>query len=326
MPDRRVIGVDMGGTKLLAGLIDARLSIRHRTQVTIRGLPREHLLDTVQRAVQDAINAADGAVEAVGFGIPSLIDRRTVTSVMAVHLDLAGVPFAEVMSDRLGLPCFIDNDGNLAALAEHRAGAAQGHDHVVVIALGTGIAGGLILNGALYRGSIGSGAEIGHMVIDADGPPCQGNCPNHGCFEVLASGTALVREAQRIGAERPDTPLGRAVAQQREPLGPLVTELAFAGDPAATEVIGLIGTRLGIACANCVNIFNPEVIVVGGGVIAAGELLLAPARAEMLARALPPSRDTVEIVAARFGSEAGMLGAAVLALDALEALDQMEAK
>ena len=319
MPDRRVIGVDMGGTKLLAGAVDAGLAVHHRVQVPVRGLTQRILLNTVQEAVQGVINQVDGEVDAIGFGIPSLIDRRTGTSVMAVNLDLAGVPFADVMSERLGLPCFIDNDGNLAALAEHRAGAARGFSEVVVVCLGTGIAGGLILNGALYRGALGAGAELGHMVIELDGPPCQGNCPNHGCFESLASGTALAREAIRIGRAHPHSALAKAVHDGRDPLGPVVTELAFDGDPAALEALTLIGTRLGVACANYVNIFNPEVIVVGGGVIAAGELLLAPARAEMLRRALSPSREFVRIVPARFGIEAGMLGAAIMALDELAA-------
>ncbi len=319
MPDRRVIGVDMGGTKLLAGAVDAGLAVHHRVQVPVRGLSQRILLNTVQEAVQGVINQVDGEVDAVGFGIPSLIDRRTGTSVMAVNLDLAGVPFADVMSERLGLPCFIDNDGNLAALAEHRAGAAMGFSEVVVVCLGTGIAGGLILDDRLYRGALGAGAELGHMVIDLNGPPCQGHCPNHGCFESLASGTALAREATRIGREHPRSALAKAVNDGREPLGPIVTELAFDGDAAALEALTLIGTRLGVACANYVNIFNPQLIVVGGGVIAAGELLLAPARAEMLRRALLPSRDAVAIVAARFGIEAGMLGAAIMALDELAA-------
>jgi glucokinase len=317
MPHRRVIGVDMGGTKLLAGVVDAGLSVHHRTQVQLRGLTQRQLLDTVQRAVQDAINNADGDVYAVGFGIPSLIDRRTGTSVVAVNLDLTDLPFAALMSERLGLPCSVDNDGNMAALAEHRAGAARGASEVVAITIGTGIGGGLILNGRLYHGGVGAAAELGHMVIQADGPPCQGNCPNHGCFEAMASGTALSREARRIGLEQPHSGLGKAVRAGREPLGPIVTELAFDGDGAAMEAITLIGTRIGVACASYVNIFNPEVIVVGGGVIAAGELLLGPARAEMRRRALPPSRDTVRIVAARFGFEAGMVGAAVMALDDL---------
>jgi glucokinase len=319
MPDRRVIGVDMGGTKLLAGVVGADLSVHHRQQVQIRGLDRETLLDTVQSAVRESINRADGEVVAVGFGIPSAIDRRTGTSVYSTHLPIAGLAFGAVMSQRLGLPCCIDNDGNLAALAEHRHGAARGTSEAVAVTLGTGIGGGLIIGGRLFRGALGAGAELGHMVVEADGPPCQGNCPNFGCVEVMASGTALAREARKLGVEHPDSGLGRAVAAGDEPLGPRVTELAFAGDAPALEVVRRIGRWLGIACANYVNIFNPEVIVVGGGVIAAGELLLEPAREEMLARALPPARDTVRIVAAEHGVAAGMLGAAIMAWDELEA-------
>jgi glucokinase len=215
------------------------------------------------------------------------------------------------------MPVFVDNDANVAALAEHRAGAARGAQEAVVLTIGTGIGGGLILRGELYRGAIGAGAELGHMVIEMDGPPCQGNCPNHGCVEALASGTALEREAMRIAGERADSGLARALRAGMQLNGPLVTELAHDGDEAAIETIALIGTRLGVAIASYVNIFNPQVVVIGGGVMAAGELLLAPARAEAAARALPPSRDEVEIVAARFGVEAGMVGAAALALDGL---------
>jgi glucokinase len=265
------------------------------------------------------VNTAPGEIGAVGFGIPSLIDSRSGTSVIAVNLPLANVRFGALMSERLDLPVFVDNDGNLAALAEHRAGAGVGVDHMVLIGLGTGISGGLILNGDLYRGWIGSGAELGHMVIDMDGPPCQGNCPNHGCFESVASGTALAREARRIAEEQPATALGRALRDGRDLDGPLVTELAHDGDPAAAAVLELIGTRLGVAIANLVNIFNPELVVVGGGVMGAGEMLLEPARAEMLSRALPPSRDVVKVVAAEFAHEAGMVGAAALALDGLAA-------
>jgi glucokinase len=136
---------------------------------------------------------------------------------------------------------------------------------------------------------------------------------------VLASGTALVREAMRIAGERPDSGLARALADGRELAGPLVTELAHDGDPAAVDAVTLVGRRLGVGIANFVNIFNPEVVVIGGGVIGAGELLLAPARQEMLARALSPSRDEVRVVAARFGVEAGMVGAAALAFDGLAA-------
>ena len=156
------------------------------------------------------------------------------------------------------------------------------------------------------------------MVIDKDGPPCQGNCPNHGCVESLASGTALAREAVRVAQERPDSGLGRARwPTGRELAGPLVTELAHDGDETAIGVLRTIGSNLGVAIASLVNIFNPEVVVIGGGVIAAGELVLQPARDEVAARALPPSKDEVRIVAAQFGVEAGMVGAAALAFDGI---------
>jgi glucokinase len=318
MPTRRVIGVDMGGTKLLAGVFDGELGVDHRVQRNVVGLDQITLLTTVQDAIDELRKNAAAEIAAVGFGIPSLIDSRTGESVISVHLQLANVPFGSIMAERLGLPVFVDNDSNLTALAEHRRGAAVGCDHVVVVTLGTGIGGGLILNGELYRGSTGAGAELGHVVIDVNGPPCHGNCPNRGCVEALASGTALTREARRIAAERPFSGLARAQSGGRELTGPLVTELAQGGDESAIEVVRLIGSRLGVALANYVNIFNPEVIVIGGGVIAAGELLLEPARREVSLRALPPSRDVVRIVAARFGIEAGMVGAAVLALDGLK--------
>jgi glucokinase len=155
-------------------------------------------------------------------------------------------------------------------------------------------------------------------VIDMDGPPCQGNCPNHGCVEALASGTALAREARRIAAERPDSALSATLRHGRELAGPIVTELAHDGDAAAIEVLALIGSRLGVAIASLVNIFNPQVVVIGGGVIGAGELLLGPAREVVAQRALRPSRDEVRIVPARFGVEAGMIGAAALAFDGLQ--------
>jgi glucokinase len=319
MPPRLVIGVDIGGTKLAAGVVDERLQIHQRLQRSMRGQETPALLDTIAAAVQELVNTTQGEIGAVGFGIPSLIDRRSGTSVVAVNLPLTDIRFGALMAERLDLPVFVDNDGNVAALAEHRAGAAVGVDHMLLIGLGTGIAGGLILNGELYRGWIGSGAELGHMVIDINGPRCQGNCPNHGCFEAMASGTALAREARLIASVQPESALGRAVRDGREIDGPLVTELAHDGDTAAREVIQLIGERLGVAISSYVNIFNPEMVIVGGGVMGAGEMLLEPARAEVGKRALPPSRDVVRIVAAEFGAEAGMVGAAALALDGLAA-------
>ena len=317
MPASRTIGVDMGGTKLLAGAVDAGLGVHHRTQRLLTGLDQSALLAIAVDAVQEARAAAGAEVAAVGFGIPCTFDRRTGTAVNSVHLPLLNIAFADVMAERLGLPVFVDNDANAAVLAEHRGGAAKGASEVVMLTLGTGIGGGLILHGSLYRGAVGAGGELGHVVIDVNGPRCGGRCPSRGCLEALASGTALAREARRIARERPDSGLGQVLADGRELVGPLVTELAHDGDPSAIEAVQLIGSNLGIGISNLVNIFNPQVVVIGGGVIAAGELMLEPARRVVAEHALPPARDEVRIVAAQFGFEAGMIGAAALAFDGL---------
>ncbi|HTX30941.1 MAG TPA: ROK family protein [Solirubrobacteraceae bacterium] len=317
MPARRTIGVDMGGSKLLAGAVDTELSVHARTQRPLLGLDQAALLDVAVEAVEEAKALADGEISAVGFGIPCTFDMRTGRAVQAANLPLADIMFGDVMTERLGLPVFVDNDANLAVLAEHRAGAGAGCSEVVMLTIGTGIGSGLVLGGSLYRGAIGAGPELGHTVIDLDGPPCQGNCPGRGCIEVMASGTALAREAVRIAGERPDSAMAAALADGEALLGPLVTELAYDGDAGALEVLSLIGTRLGAALTGIVNTFNPEVVVIGGGVMAAGDLILSPARAVVAERALAPARDYVRIVPAAFGVEAGMVGAAAFAFDGL---------
>src|ERR1700729_3887982 len=215
MPAPRVIGVDLGGTKLLAGAVDPEFGVHHRVQRTVVGLDQQALLDVAAQAVTDTIAAADGPVQAGGFGLPVLIDRASGRAVVGVNTLLHDIPFAEVMTERLGVPVFADNDGNCAALAEHRAGACRGYSEAIVVTLGTGIAGGLILGDEIYRGARGAAGELGHMVIEFDGPPCHGNCPNHGCAEVYVSGTALVEEARRLGGIRPGSGLGRAIADDR---------------------------------------------------------------------------------------------------------------
>jgi glucokinase len=317
MPARRTIGVDLGGTKLLAGAVDPSLGVHHRSQRTVTGLDQRALLDVAVDAVTEVRAAAGAEVEAVGFGVPALVDRHTHRVVVGVHTQLADIALADVMAERLGLPVFVDHDGNAAAVAEHRAGSARGASEALVLTLGTGIGGGLILGGELYRGARGGAGEIGHMEIDFNGAPDIDNCPGRGCAEMFASGRALVAEAERLARERPDSGLARAAAQGQALVGPLVTELAHDGDPAAIEAVQLIGERLGVVIVNLANIFNPEVVVVGGGLIAAGELLLAPARRVVAERTLPFFHDGLRIVAARFGVEAGMVGAAALAFDGL---------
>jgi glucokinase len=314
--ERGVIGVDLGGTKLLAGAVDADLGIHHRTNRLIYGLDQNGLVQMVADAVEEIRTAVGDGIEAVGFGIPCTFDSRKGTAVQAANAPLADIRFHEVMAERLGLPVAVDNDGNCAVLAEARMGAAKGSTHVLLLTIGTGIGGGLLLGGEVYRGWIGGGAEMGHMTVDMNGPPCQSDCPNYGCLETVCSGTTLVRLASLMVARRPDTALGLALEEGRELTGPLITELAQEGDPVARDAITLIGERLGVGLVSLVNIFNPEVAVIGGGVSAAGELLLEPARAVVRERALAPGRDVVEIKPAAFGAEAGLVGAALAAREA----------
>ena len=294
---RRVIALDAGGTKLLAGVLDDELAGEWRLRAE---WGEADVLEVFAFAIGEARRAAPDA-EAIGVGIPSRVDRATGSSVGAAHLPLDNVPLREVLSERSGLPVQVDNDANLAALGEHRAGAAAGSSDAVMITIGTGIGGGLILGGRLYRGSSGAGAEIGHMTIDFDGPACGGDCPGHGCFESYVSGPALARAGAEAGLEAGLD-------------GVAVTDRALAGDPAAVEAVVVIGRRLGAGIASLLNLFDPEVVVVGGGVARAGELLLGPAREVARERALSPAAERARIVRAHFGEESGVVGAAVLAL------------
>jgi glucokinase len=314
MPPRRVIGIDAGGTKLLGGVIDDQLVVHHRVRRTWRGSDRQETLDVMVDAVEE-IRAAAPDVQAVGFGIPALVDRQSGASLWSTHLPIEGVPFRDLMSERLGLPVVVDNDANAAVVAEHTRGAARGASHAVLVALGTGIGGGLVLDGRVYRGSRGTGAELGHMVIDMHGPECQGNCPGRGCLEAFASGNAIGAAGEEAARAAPDSALGRRLADGLEITGGLVTELAHDGEEGALAVLEEVGARLGAGLTSIVNIFNPEVVVIGGGAVAAGDLLLEPARRVVAERALPPCREAVRIVPTHFGDESGMLGAGLMALD-----------
>jgi glucokinase len=310
------VGVDLGGTKMLVGVVGADMKVVHRNVVPSQMGSREALLETLVAELRSAV-AIRPDVAAIGLGVPCTIDRARGVCVNSVHLPLDGVPLRETIASELGLPVSLDNDGNVAALGEHRYGVGRGTQNLVMLTLGTGIGGGLILGGELYRGSSGAGAELGHMVVQADGPACQGSCPNHGCIECFASGTALAREALSVAERAPGSELGRLHADGAVLDGSAVTVAARAGDEAAIRVFDRVGRILGAALSGLANAFDPDVIVVGGAVIDAGELLLAPAREELRRRALPP-QNRVRLEAASFGPEAGMIGAATLALEELK--------
>jgi glucokinase len=316
MSEAETIGVDLGGTKMLLGVLDSGSKPVWESRERSAGESEDELVELLVREVEEA-RAARGGVEAVGMGIPATIDHRRGVAIAAVNLPIENLPLRDLVMERTGLPAFLDNDANVAALAEQLFGAARGAENAVMLTIGTGIGGGLVLGGEIYRGSTGAGAELGHVTIEVDGPLCQGNCPSRGCVETFASGTALGREGRAAAEREPDSALGKLLAEGGTVDGRAVTVAARDGDRAAIGVFNLVGRRLGVALASFANIFEPDVIVIGGGVIAAGDLLLEPARSELEARALRPMNRT-PVVAAELGEDAGMIGAAAMARIELE--------
>jgi glucokinase len=307
----KFIGVDLGGTKMLLGVLDSDSEVRWESREASTGQTEDELVDLLVREAGEALRHCPG-VAGIGLGIPATIDHERGVALSAVNLPLENLPIRDMVSERTGLPVFVDNDANVATLAEHLYGAARGARNAVMLTIGTGIGGGLILGGEVYRGSTGAGAELGHTVIEIDGPRCQGNCPGRGCVETLASGTAIGREGRAAAEQAPDSELGRMLAAGEKIDGKAVTEAALGGDAAARGVLDLVGSRLGVALTSFANIFEPEVFVIGGGAIAAGDLLLDPARRTLEQRALPPMKR-IPVAAAELGPDAGMIGAAAMA-------------
>jgi glucokinase len=293
------IGIDVGGTKIAAGLVASDGSVTDDDErPTPQGSQQEFLdaLEAVVRRLRER-----GPVAAVGVGIPSRIDQVAHRVVGTVHAPLAGIDLAGYLKERTGLPTFVDNDGNAAAVAEWQLGAGRGTRDFVMLTLGTGIGGGVVLDGRPYRGGRGAGVELGHMVIEVGGPPCTGACTGPGHLEALVSGTAAERVARELGYEGSHA----------------LEAAAHGGDECAVEALAGIGRRLGAGMVSIVNVFVPEVIAVGGGFGRAGELLLRPAREVVAAEALDPGRDIVRIVQAELGPDAGLIGAGLIAREAL---------
>jgi glucokinase len=297
----RVIGVDVGGTKTLAAVMTPQGSIEGRVERPTVVSSQEELLEELDGAVEE-LRAQYGDVAALGFGIPSRIDQRTGRAVASVNIPLAELDFRDRMRERHGLPVAIDNDANAATIAEWKVGAARGANHVVMLTLGTGVGGGLILDGRPYRGATGSGAELGHIVVDFDGPLCA--CGGRGHLEAVASGKAANRAAQELyGADADAHELVRR---------------AESGEDKAVAAMAKIGRYLGAGLATFVNIFEPELIVIGGGFGRESELLLGAARDVLARDGLAPGSETVRIVEAQLGAEAGVIGAGMIAFEALD--------
>jgi glucokinase len=312
------IGVDIGGTKVAAGAVDEDGRIVARVLRTTPSHESAAVADAIVWSVQ-ALTAevvAEGwTVSAVGIGAAGFIDVSRSRVLFAANVVWRDEPLRDVLSARLNMPVVVENDANAAAWAEARFGAGRGVDDLVVVTVGTGIGGGIVLGGRLYRGGFGIAAEMGHMRVVPDGHRC--GCGNRGCWEQYASGRALVREAREIAVASPEQAeqlLALGGGTPEGITGPMVTKAACSGDPAAMECFRVVGAWLGQGLADLAAVLDPSVCVVGGGVSEAGDLLVDPARAAF-ANALTGRghRPQAEIVLAQLGNDAGIVGAADLA-------------
>ena len=311
--DPLVVGVDVGATKIFAGTVrgaEVIDSVEHPTDVS----SAEGVLGGIEAAVREFTGRDEGP-SAVGIGAPSQIDYAAGRIVESVNMPVAGVPLRDELSERLGIPVFLDNDGNCAALAEAELAEGGPLRHLVMLTLGTGVGGGIVIGGQVFRGASGLGAELGHLVVQSDGPECPGACPSRGCLEALCSGQALARDAGALASAQPGSRLA-ALARERggPPTGVDVVTAAEEGDPGALGLFERFGTWLGVGIAGLLNAFEPELIAVGGGLSRVAELYMPRAEAEARERVLPAVGERARIEVARSGASAGLIGAARLAV------------
>jgi glucokinase len=307
------IGVDIGGTKVAAGVVD---EAGHVIDIERRLTPNTDVAQTEQ-VIAEVVQAlrARHEVVAVGIGAAGWIATDQATVLFSPHLAWRNEPLRDALADRIGVPVYVENDANAAAWAEYRFGAGQTARVLVCVTLGTGIGGGLVIDGSLYRGAYGIASEFGHATVVPDGRRCA--CGNRGCWEMYASGTALARDAREL-AEVSPVAAHRLLELSGGSLdaltGPVVTAAAQEGDPAAVEIYTTMGQWLGRGLANLAAVLDPDVFVIGGGVSDAGELLLGPARSayrgSLSGRGYRPA---AAVVAAELGPNAGLVGAADLA-------------
>ncbi|HEX5495275.1 MAG TPA: ROK family glucokinase [Mycobacteriales bacterium] len=307
------IGVDIGGTKVAAGVVDDQGTVLDR----LRRPTPSFDVDETEDAIIDAVNelADRHPVIAVGIGAAGWIASDRATVLFSPHLAWRNEPLRDALSDRIGLPVVVENDANAAAWAEYRFGAARAERVVACITLGTGIGGGLVVSGALFRGANGVACEWGHMCVVSGGRRCA--CGNRGCWEMYASGTALAKDARELAEVSPvaaDRMLELAGGEASHLTGNHVTAAAREGDPSAVEIFTAMGRWLGRGIADLAAVLDPSCVVIGGGLCAAGDLLLGPAR-EAFAGGLTGRgfRPAAEIRLAELGPDAGLIGAADLA-------------
>lgn len=297
----RLAGVDVGGTKVSVGWLQDGVFAGPELTPTRRDAGSEGLVDQLVEVIEGVRTDDLGAV---GVGVPSVIEWTTGRVKSSANIPLRDVALREVLRERLELPVYVDNDANVAALSEAHEEATLVHRDLVMITVGTGVGGGIVIGGQIYRGTTGGGGELGHVLIGAHleegAPPASDHWPQAGSLEALGAGTALDRLAGGRGR------------------GPAVVDAAHAGDEDARRLVCILGERLGIGVANVINTFDPEVVAIGGGVARAGELLLEPIRRVASGYVLPGIGERTEIRLARWGAEAGVRGAALLAAQELQ--------
>jgi glucokinase len=308
------VGVDLGGTKLAVAALTGNAlgeSLIHATDLS----SSDALVNQIAQMIEE-IRPDD--LEGVGVGAPSIVDFETGRIVSSVNVPLADVPLRKVLGERLGVPVFVDNDATVAALAEaHDEQLRLVARNLVMLTIGTGVGGGLILGGRIYRGSTGGAGEIGHTLVglplDGQDPvPEPGRFPQRGSLEAEAAGHALDRLARETGSLHRDSALGRLEAEGKQPTGGDAVHHAEAGDPEAARTVEIWAERVGIGIANAINTFDPDEVVIGGGAALAGELLLEPAIRVSRGYVHPGLADHATIRLARHGVRAGVLGAALL--------------
>src|SRR4051795_10982584 len=317
--DPNVIGVDVGGTKVAAARVQGAECASHVERPTELA-SSEGLIDQLESVIREVVDS-EGQPDAVGIGLPSQIDFASGTVVASVNIPLEGVPLGKELGDRLGVPVHVDNDANCAALAEAHFVEGGPASHLVMYTLGTGVGGGVVIDGRIFRGATGLGAELGHQVIDWDGPDCPGACPNRGCLEALCSGMALERDATEFAQDHPDSRIGELLKQSEKDRvrgRDVVAAARDHDDEDALELLKRLGTYLGVGLSGAINTFEPEYVVIGGGLSQGADLFLPRAREEANRRALPARADRVRIELAQGGPDAGLVGAGLLAAQELD--------
>ena len=306
------IGVDVGGTKVAV----ASLADREFTPAAVEPTELESADALIEQLVRVIGEHRTPSSRAVGIGVPSVVEFATGRIRHSVNIPLVDVPLRALLTERVGLPVYVDNDANCAALAEAHEGGRLTGTQLVMLTIGTGVGGGMVLNGRVFRGATGAAPELGHITIGldlADGAPEQSGWPRAGSLEVLASGSALDELAEAAARTNPESALGRMLAEHGEVSGREAVKAAQEGDAVALGVLGVLGQRLGIGIANVINTFDPFEVVIGGGASAAGELLLGPARETARSYTVPGVGTRTEIRLARHGADAGVHGAALMA-------------